>query len=182
MNGLGQRIVVIGPTGSGKSTLAAELAKRSGLPPIELDALFWLPNWTMKADEHFRADVRNSLDAASQGWVVAGSYFRQTQGMAMLEADTIIWLRLPFRTTFPRLFWRTVRRAATGESLWGTNRETWRKAFLSRDSLLLYAISIRRTHEARTQERLEALAPKGRLVVLRSPGEVRGLLRLLPSP
>jgi len=44
-----RRIVVIGTTGARKSTLAASLAARLDLPPIELDALHWGPQWTPRA-------------------------------------------------------------------------------------------------------------------------------------
>ena len=39
-------INVVGTSGSGKSTLARRLAHRLGLPWIELDRLYWRPNWT----------------------------------------------------------------------------------------------------------------------------------------
>jgi adenylate kinase family enzyme len=40
-----KRIVVIGTTSSGKSTLAKQLAEKIGGDYIELDALYWEPNW-----------------------------------------------------------------------------------------------------------------------------------------
>jgi energy-coupling factor transporter ATP-binding protein EcfA2 len=40
-----KRIVVVGTTSSGKSTLAKALSERLNLDFIELDALYWEPNW-----------------------------------------------------------------------------------------------------------------------------------------
>ena len=40
-----RRIVVIGNTCAGKSTLAAGLAKKLSVPFVDLDALYWEPNW-----------------------------------------------------------------------------------------------------------------------------------------
>ena len=55
---LGRRIVIWGVTGSGKTTLARELAERLGVPHIQLDAIFWKPNWVETPDEEFRAKVQ----------------------------------------------------------------------------------------------------------------------------
>jgi adenylate kinase family enzyme len=49
-----KRVVVVGVTSSGKSTLAENLAKRFDLNYIELDALYWEPNWRSAPLEVFR--------------------------------------------------------------------------------------------------------------------------------
>ena len=41
-----RRTVVVGTTGSGKTTVAAELARRLGVSHVEMDALYWGPDWT----------------------------------------------------------------------------------------------------------------------------------------
>ena len=46
-------INVVGTSGSGKSTLARRLAHRLELPWIELDRLYWRPNWQGAPDEAF---------------------------------------------------------------------------------------------------------------------------------
>jgi ABC-type phosphonate transport system ATPase subunit len=48
-----KRIVVIGTTSSGKSTLAKALSERLNLDFIELDALYWEPNWKTAEVEVF---------------------------------------------------------------------------------------------------------------------------------
>ena len=55
---LGTRIVIVGSTGSGKSTLAGQLASQLDLPHIELDGLFWGPNWTETSPEVFIPKVK----------------------------------------------------------------------------------------------------------------------------
>ena len=47
------RIVVVGVTGLGKTTIARQLASLFYLPHIELDALYWEPNWTPAPVEEF---------------------------------------------------------------------------------------------------------------------------------
>ena len=73
---IGRHIVVYGPTGSGKTTVAAHLARRIGVPHIELDAVFWLPQWNQKPVEEFRADVSTLLSECTDGWVFDGNYSR----------------------------------------------------------------------------------------------------------
>jgi len=57
MSQIGRRIVVYGPAGSGKTYIAGKIAGSIGVPHIELDALFWLPEWEEKSLEQFRDDV-----------------------------------------------------------------------------------------------------------------------------
>ena len=56
-----QRIVVVGTCGSGKTTLAAQLAQRSAVPHVELDALHWGPNWAPVETEVFRTGTEAAL-------------------------------------------------------------------------------------------------------------------------
>ncbi len=51
-------INVVGTSGSGKSTLARRLAHRLELPWIELDRLYWRPNWQARRMRHFSRHCR----------------------------------------------------------------------------------------------------------------------------
>jgi adenylate kinase family enzyme len=141
---------VIGPTGSGKTTFARALAEKLVVPHIELDALFWKPGWVMSSAEELRAKVEVAL--AADGWVVDGNYSGKLGTYVIDQADEIVWLDLPLRTTWWRLLRRTVRRLRTRELICGSNRESFRQAFLSRDSILLYALqTYRRTRASRLE-------------------------------
>ena len=115
-----QRIIVIGTTSSGKSTLAEKLSEKLGLDFVELDALYWQPNWQGTPDNEFAAKV----DDATRGdrWVVAGNYSR-TRPITWPRAQLIVWLDYAFPVVFWRLLTRTVRRNWTKEVLWGTNTD-----------------------------------------------------------
>jgi len=115
-----QRLIVIGTTGSGKSTLAEQLSKRLELDFIELDALYWLPNWDHIPDNAFRARVDGATRAPR--WVVAGNYGK-ARDIFWPRAEAILWLDYPLWTVFWRLFRRTFLRWWTQELLWGTNYE-----------------------------------------------------------
>jgi len=141
---------VIGSTGSGKTRFASALAQQLGVPHIELDALFWQPGWVMTEADELREKVAAAI--ACDGWVVDGNYGSRLGTAVLDQADQIVWLDLPLRTTFWRLLKRTVRRLHTRELLWGGNKETVCSAFLSRDSILLFALkTYRRGRRARAQ-------------------------------
>lgn len=61
-----KRLVVIGSSGSGKSTVSARAAHRVAVPHIELDALYWSPNWVPRPAADFRGDVDPALLARSE--------------------------------------------------------------------------------------------------------------------
>ena len=150
-----RRIVVLGTSGSGKTTLAGAISRRLGIPHVELDALFWGPNWTNlggspENDTKFRARVAEAT--AGDAWVVDGNY-AVTHDVTWPRAELFVWLDLPLPVVFWSVLQRTLRRAATRELLWGTNRESFRMSFLSRDSLLLWVLT---THRSR-RKRLTAL-------------------------
>ena len=133
----GTRINVVGTTGSGKTTAAKLLAERLGLRRIELDDLFWKPDWGETPDDEFLPAV----DEATRGdqWVLDGNYSR-TRSIIWPRADTIIWLDY----SFPRVFWqlllRTIRRSVTREAMWDGCYERFLKSFCSKDSILLWCI------------------------------------------
>ena len=51
------RINVVGTSGSGKSTLAKSISKKFNTPYVQLDEIFWKPNWKESCDEEFFSKV-----------------------------------------------------------------------------------------------------------------------------
>ena len=183
MTHVGQRIVVVGTTGSGKTTVARQLAQRLGYPHVELDALYWGPNWAEAPLDVFRERIVQALSA--NAWIADGNYGK-VRDIVWGRADTLVWLdyRLPI------ILWQLARRAfqriLARKDLWNGNRETFRGQFLSRDSLFLYALS---SHSRHRREYAAMLASSEyahlALVHLRSPQETHEWLldlRVLDLP
>ena len=169
---LGKHVLVWGPACSGKTTLGQEIARRIGVPHIELDAVFWKPEWVETTLEEFRRDVQAIVRDNPDGWVIDGNYGR-IKDLVLPEADTVVWLRLPFRVVFWRALKRAVVRSWTKEPLWGSNYETFREQFFSRDSLLLYIIRNWRRYTRKGREELAVIPHHARVIELRSSSQVK---------
>jgi predicted kinase len=82
-------VSVVGNSGSGKSTMAAALARRLGVPHVELDGLKDQPGWTELPRDEFAARVRTTI--AGDGWVIDGNY-SDVRDEIWQRADTVVWL------------------------------------------------------------------------------------------
>jgi adenylate kinase family enzyme len=169
-----RRVNVKGTSGSGKTTFSQELARRLGVPYVELDALHWAsPRWQEPTDEDFRTSVADAMAAAPDGWVIDGNYERKLGDLVIGEADTIVWLDLPLRLKLRRLWRRTMERMSGEEELWGGNRESWRDAFWGCNSLFGWML---KTHVRQRREWPGQYSHDPRFVRLRSDAEARAWL------
>ena len=87
----GKRILVLGCPGSGKSTLARELQRRTGLPLIHLDRIWWRADHTHISREDFDERLREILQGES--WIIDGDYSR-TYEPRFLACDSVVFLDL----------------------------------------------------------------------------------------
>ena len=136
-----KRINVVGTSGSGKSTAGRKLAAILEVEYIEMDALFWGPNWTETPDDQFFPKVEAAL-AGKEGWVLDGNYTR-TIPVKWKEVDTVIWIDLPFWLNLMQSVTRALKRVRTQEEMWSKtgNVETWGKLF-SKDSIVVWMIKV----------------------------------------
>lgn len=150
-----RRFNIVGTAGSGKSTFGRELAAVLAIPFFEMDQLFWKPGWRESPDEEFMEKV--SVVVAKDAWVLDGNYTR-TVPIKWRRTQLVVWIDLPFMTTVARVTKRAVNRSITGAELWpGTgNRETLKKAFLSRRSIIWWSIKYYAANRKKYQRIMEA--------------------------
>ena len=170
------RVNVVGTSGSGKSYFSKAIAARLGHPRIELDSLFWEPDWKQPPDETFFKKVATSLDQST--WVLDGNYDR-TVPIKWKNVTTVIWIDYSFSRTLYQALKRAIVRSLTQEELWpGTgNRESFAKSFLSKESIVLWTLKtfgkVRKRYETRMADPQYS---RIRFVRLRSPAEARHFL------
>jgi hypothetical protein len=102
------RILVLGRTGSGKTTLARQLSAALAVPHVELDALFFGPNFTTVPLPVLRE--RTNAAIAGESWVTDGNK-STVRDLVWPRADTVVWLDYPLAVSLWRLgkraLWRT---------------------------------------------------------------------------
>lgn len=148
-----KRINVIGTSGSGKTTFSLGLANELEYPYVEMDAIFWKPNWQESSDEEFFANLTAKLNG--EYWVLDGNYNR-TADIKWARVDTIIWVDYSFARTLYQAVKRAVVRSVTKQELWAQtgNVESLRKSFLSKDSIILWTLKTYRKNRLRYTELL----------------------------
>ena len=101
-----KRLLILGPSGSGKSTLAQRLGRILRIPIIHLDQHYWKPNWVETPEEEWRTKVMSLVSAES--WVMDGNY-TSTLKLRASKADTIIFIDIPRKLSYLRVFARFLR-------------------------------------------------------------------------
>lgn len=169
------RINIIGTSGSGKTTIGRRLAEILESPFIEMDAIFWGPNWSAPEDKEFFPRLEKALEGNS--WVLDGGYSRTTP-IKWARVEAVVWIDYNFPRTLYQAIIRATKRLITREELWpGTgNRESLRMLF-SKDSIVLWTITSYRRKRRNIIKLMEASEYKHiKFHRLRSPRETEAFL------
>jgi adenylate kinase family enzyme len=156
-----ERVLVIGSPGAGKSTLAAQLARRTGLPLVHLDAHYWRAGWIEPDKAEWERQVE--VLAAGERWVMDGNY-GGTLALRLARADTVIWLDFPAWLCLARIVRRAIRH-------WGRTRPDMAEGCPERLEweFVSFTASFPRNGRKRIVEKLRAFS--GTLIRLASPAE-----------
>jgi adenylate kinase family enzyme len=146
-----RRVVILGRGGAGKSALARQLSDLTGLPAVELDAVFWQPGSAAMGPARWAACQRELVER--DAWILDGDLgpYDDALDIRLRDADTIIVLDF----TFPRCAWRTLRRGRERADYW---RWVWAYRRRSLPTIL---------------RAIRANAPHAKVYVLRNPAMVR---------
>ena len=131
-----KRIWIVGAPGAGKTTLARELHTRLHYPLIELDDLYWTPNWGRKDEKEFQQCVKAYSEQST--WIIDGEY-PQVREIIKNRYDCLILLQFPIRFSIFHIIKRTIRGCLTGQSVCGGNKESIIRLF-GQEGLIRYAI------------------------------------------
>jgi adenylate kinase family enzyme len=101
--------VILGSAGAGKSTLAASIARRTGLPVIHLDVLFWRAGWVLAPQDEAHRGLATAM--RDDRWIIEGNFLGQDGGgpdPRFARAEVVIFLDVGR----VRCLWRVLRRLA----------------------------------------------------------------------
>jgi adenylate kinase family enzyme len=146
-----RRVVILGRGGAGKSTLARQLSDATGIPAVELDALFWQPGPVPMNPGRWTEHQHDLTQRAC--WILDGDLgpYDQALDVRLRAADTVVILDF----SLPRCAWRTLLRGREPREYW-----RWVWAYRRRSlPAIMWAAS--------------AYAPGAGLYVLRNPAIVR---------
>lgn len=174
-----KRVVVVGTSCSGKTTYASQLARSLKVPHIELDKIHWQSNWRPRSVKSFRKLIRSVVELDC--WVIDGNY-HIVQDLVWGNATHIVWLNYPFLLVFCRALRRTVIRVFKKVELFSGNRETFKQAFLSKDSILWWVLT---TFQSRRRQYCSLFTgrkfPHLAYIELQNPREAEALLNQINS-
>jgi adenylate kinase family enzyme len=149
-----KNIFVVGTSGSGKSTLGKYLATKLGYRYLELDAIYWLPNWTPREASEL-AKLIGEEQAKPGGLVIDGNTLNK--GATISPGDTLVFLDFSRGLIVSRVLRRTLKRIITRQELWSGNREETKFLF-SRDPELNPVLWAYTSHNRRRGEYLDLIS------------------------
>ena len=178
----GLRLLIIGANGAGKSVLARRLSEIYGIRHIELDRLFWKPEWEKSSVEEFVEKIKFELDKNNE-WIVDGNYYRMIGDVVWKDANVIIWLDYGMGLVARRVIGRTIKNIIQKRKLFDNNVDTFKRMLTPKDSIIVWSLKTFSRKRRKYKFLFENHSDEGvEFLRFRKPGEVeeyfKGLKRL----
>ncbi len=167
------KIWVRGVSCSGKTTLAGRLGRELKIPHIELDELFWLPDWKQRDREEFKELVKEKL--AIPHWVIDGNY-TSIEETVTDKCDYIIWLNYPLHKVLWRSIYRTFNRIVKKEKVCNGNLETWKLFMTKEGNMIFWVLS---TYRKRQIQLKQAKQDYTNIIEIRKESDIDKLIQSL---
>jgi adenylate kinase family enzyme len=166
-----QRVLVIGSPGAGKSTLARELADRTGVPLVHLDAEHWRAGWVEPPPHEWRGRLAELI--SRDHWIMDGNY-GGSMDARLARTDTVVWLDYSTGLCLSRAMRRILRfRGRSRPDMAAGCPEQWNFEFLR------YIAAFRRAKRPGIVARLRNFA--GETVHLHKPADAERWLATIRS-
>ena len=164
-----RRICVIGM--GGKTSFSRALGAANGLPVIHHDEIGWMPDWTLRDKDEQLDLMRQQLASCGDGWVADGNLSQIEAELFLPKADLVVWLRMPYLSTWWRISWRSFQRAFHKKRVCGDNYETFTH-ILGRHSMIWWSLFHWHRSHRKIGETLQAVAHQAQVIRLTSYREL----------
>lgn len=130
------KYTIWGHCGTGKTTMATKISSSLNIDMLDLDSIALKENWQFVGEEEFKSKVKEFIKRDS--YVISGSWRFVLGDLILDDADVIVVLKLSYYTNMKAIIIRTIKNLISGEELHGGNKETFKNAFLSKDSIIYF--------------------------------------------
>ena len=166
-----QRVAIFGNAGGGKSTLARKLAETTGLPLYPLDTIKYRPGGEEVPQDEYLQIHTELLNRPA--WIIDGFGCVTSAWERFAEADTLIYIDLPFFTHFWWVTKRLLKGLFVNPEGWPENSPIWT------GSLNSYRV-LRLCHQRLTPRYRQLVAESAaskRVHHLKSAADIKAFLR-----
>jgi adenylate kinase family enzyme len=162
------KITVIGSGGSGKTTFSVKLGECLSVPVYHLDAFYWKPGWVKTPNDEWDSLQKDLV--RKDEWIIDGNYER-TLDIRLNASDTVIFFDISPWICLYRVVKRYVKyRGKTRPDLNERCPESLDLEFLR------WILDFRKTKRPEILEKLRKCSDHTRVIIVRTPGEVKRLL------
>ena len=166
-----KKIAIVGTSGSGKSTLARLISSKLNINHYELDNIFWLPGW--KKEEHSKFINKANKLIQQEKWIICGNC---SELKIQNQTDLILWLNYPLHIALYRACKRAVKLIVSGGKHCNGNNETFRRNFLSANSIIYHII---KTHKKRKNRYRNLLSENYNIIEFTSPRQLSNFIKAI---